>query len=318
MGEMVVGQEALAQFLSGTTLGLDPARAGDAGRRSGAGWPFFERGLGLAREPQPQHVHADRAGDRRGLSCYSLVATLVPGLFPASFRDAHGGRSRSTSRPRRSSRRSSCSARCSSCGPGARPRAPSRRCSASPPRRPGGSTTTAARKTSRSTRSGVGDRLRVRPGEKVPVDGVVLEGRSAVDESMVTRRADPGREGGRRIGCIGGTVNGTGGLVMRAERVGSETMLAQIVQHGRRGPAHPGADPAAGRRGLGLLRPGVWSRSRSSRSSSGRLFGPEPRLALRPGQRGGGPDHRLPVRPRAGHADVDHGRHRPRGARRAC
>ncbi|HZS32315.1 MAG TPA: heavy metal translocating P-type ATPase [Methylomirabilota bacterium] len=74
-----------------------------------------------------------------------------------------------------------------------------------------------------------GDRLRVRPGEKVPVDGVVLEGASAVDESMVTGEAIPvEKHEGDRV--IGGTVNGTGGLVMRAERVGSETLLAQIVQ----------------------------------------------------------------------------------------
>jgi Cu+-exporting ATPase len=75
----------------------------------------------------------------------------------------------------------------------------------------------------------VGDRLRVRPGEKVPVDGVVVEGTSAVDESMVTGEPMPAEKGpGDRL--IGGTVNGTGSLVMRAERVGSETMLAQIVR----------------------------------------------------------------------------------------
>ncbi len=73
-----------------------------------------------------------------------------------------------------------------------------------------------------------GDRLRVRPGEKVPVDGVVLEGSSAVDESMITGEPIPVEKGpGDRM--IGGTVNGTGALVMRAERVGAETLLAQIV-----------------------------------------------------------------------------------------
>jgi Cu+-exporting ATPase len=75
----------------------------------------------------------------------------------------------------------------------------------------------------------VGDRLRVRPGEKVPTDGVVLEHTSAVDESMVTGEPMPVTKGpGESV--IGGTVNGTGSLVMRAERVGSETMLAQIVR----------------------------------------------------------------------------------------
>ena len=75
----------------------------------------------------------------------------------------------------------------------------------------------------------VGNRLRIRPGEKVPVDGVVVEGKSFVDESMVTGEPIP-IEKGPESRVIGGTVNGTGSLVMRAERVGSETMLARIVR----------------------------------------------------------------------------------------
>jgi len=75
----------------------------------------------------------------------------------------------------------------------------------------------------------VGDRLRVRPGEKVPVDGVVLEGKTSVDESMVTGEPIPvEKEPGSRV--IGATVNGTGSLVIRAEKVGSDTLLAQIVK----------------------------------------------------------------------------------------
>jgi Cu+-exporting ATPase len=75
----------------------------------------------------------------------------------------------------------------------------------------------------------VGDRLRVRPGERVPVDGVVVEGRSAVDEALVTGEPIPvEKEPGGRV--TGGTVNGTGGFVMRAERVGADTLLAQIVR----------------------------------------------------------------------------------------
>ncbi len=75
----------------------------------------------------------------------------------------------------------------------------------------------------------VGDRLRVRPGEKVPVDGVILEGSSAIDESMVTGEPIPVEKGtSERV--IGGTVNGRGAFVMQAERVGSETLLSQIVQ----------------------------------------------------------------------------------------
>jgi P-type Cu+ transporter len=74
-----------------------------------------------------------------------------------------------------------------------------------------------------------GNRLRVRPGEKVPVDGVVLEGKSAVDESMITGESVPAEKApGDRV--TGATVNTTGTFVMRAERVGSDTLLAQIVQ----------------------------------------------------------------------------------------
>src|SRR6185503_4248961 len=73
-----------------------------------------------------------------------------------------------------------------------------------------------------------GDRLRVRPGEKVPVDGVVLQGASTIDESLVTGEPLAVRkEPGDRV--IGATVNGTGSFVMRADRVGADTLLARIV-----------------------------------------------------------------------------------------
>ncbi len=75
----------------------------------------------------------------------------------------------------------------------------------------------------------VGDRLRVRPGEKVPVDGTVEEGRSSVDESMVTGESIPVEKGPGDV-LIGGTVNGKGSLVLRAEKVGSDTLLSRIVQ----------------------------------------------------------------------------------------
>ncbi len=74
----------------------------------------------------------------------------------------------------------------------------------------------------------IGDRLRMRPGESVPTDGAVLEGNSAVDESMVTGESLP-VEKAQGDKLIGGTVNGTGSLVMRAERVGADTMLSRIV-----------------------------------------------------------------------------------------
>jgi Cu+-exporting ATPase len=75
----------------------------------------------------------------------------------------------------------------------------------------------------------VGQKLRVRPGEKVPVDGVVVEGRSAIDESMMSGEPVPvEKQPGDKVS--GGTVNGTGGFVLRAEKVGSDTLLAQIVK----------------------------------------------------------------------------------------
>jgi P-type Cu+ transporter len=75
----------------------------------------------------------------------------------------------------------------------------------------------------------IGDRLRVRPGDSVPVDGMVIEGHSAIDESMVTGESMPVEKApGAKV--VGGTINGTGSLIMRAEKVGSDTMLARIVQ----------------------------------------------------------------------------------------
>jgi P-type Cu+ transporter len=122
-----------------------------------------------------------------------------------------------------------------------------------------------------------GDRLRIRPGEKVPVDGIVLDGDSSVDESMITGEPVPVEKvpGGR---LTGGTVNGTGALVMRAERVGSETLLAQIVRlvseaQRTRAPIQRLADtvsayfvPAVVL--IAILTSIVWA-----------LIGPEPRLA---------------------------------------
>ncbi len=121
------------------------------------------------------------------------------------------------------------------------------------------------------------DRLRVRPGEKVPVDGTVLEGTSGIDESMITGESIPVSKGpGSSV--IGATVNGTGSLVMRAERVGSETLLAQIVKmvsqaQRSRAPIQRLADRVAGWFvpgvvAIAILTFAAWS-----------VFGPEPRLA---------------------------------------
>jgi Cu+-exporting ATPase len=122
-----------------------------------------------------------------------------------------------------------------------------------------------------------GDRLRVRPGEKVPVDGVVLEGTSALDESMVTGESIPvEKTAGARL--IGATVNGTGSLLMRAERVGADTLLAQIVHmvseaQRSRAPIQRLADVTAG-----YFVPAVILAALATLAAWG-IWGPEPRLA---------------------------------------
>jgi Cu+-exporting ATPase len=124
----------------------------------------------------------------------------------------------------------------------------------------------------------VGDRLRVRPGEKVPVDGVILEGRSALDESLVTGESMPvTKEAGGKV--IAGTLNQSGGFVMRADKVGRETLLSQIVQmvadaQRSRAPIQRLADQVAGWFVpmviiVALAAFAAWA-----------IFGPEPRMAF--------------------------------------
>jgi Cu+-exporting ATPase len=124
----------------------------------------------------------------------------------------------------------------------------------------------------------VGDKLRVRPGEKVPVDGVILEGRSALDESLVTGESMPvTKDAGDKV--IAGTLNQSGGFVMRAEKVGRDTLLAQIVQmvadaQRSRAPIQRLADQVAGWFvptviAVAILAFAAWS-----------FFGPEPRMAF--------------------------------------
>jgi Cu+-exporting ATPase len=121
------------------------------------------------------------------------------------------------------------------------------------------------------------DMLRVRPGEKVPVDGVVIDGESSVDESLMTGEPIPvEKSAGVRV--IGGTVNGTGSFIMRAERVGSETLLAQIVRmvseaQRSRAPVQKLADRVAGYFVpavvlVAVLTFAVWA-----------VFGPQPKMA---------------------------------------
>lgn len=123
----------------------------------------------------------------------------------------------------------------------------------------------------------VGDQLRVRPGERVPVDGVVIEGASAVDESMVTGESIP-VEKGPGAPVTGGTINGSGSILMRAERVGRDTLLARIVQmvsdaQRSRAPIQRIADRVAG-----YFVPAVVAVSIVT-SIAWALWGPEPKLA---------------------------------------
>ena len=124
----------------------------------------------------------------------------------------------------------------------------------------------------------VGDRLRVRPGEKIPVDGELIEGRSAVDESMVTGESMPvTKEVGAKV--IAGTLNATGGFIMRAEKVGRDTMLSRIVQmvaaaQRSRAPIQRLADQVSG-----WFVPAVIAVALVAFAAWG-VYGPEPRFAF--------------------------------------
>ncbi|RUL87019.1 heavy metal translocating P-type ATPase [Tautonia sociabilis] len=191
------------------------------------GWPFFARGWASVVNRSLNMFTLIAIGTGAAY-LYSVVATLLPGVFPAAFRD-HAGNVPVYFEA------AAVIVTLVLLGQVLELRARSQTSSAIK------MLLGLAPKTARRLRDDgteadvpleevqVGDRLRVRPGEKVPVDGVVLEGTSAVDESMVTGEPIPVEKtaGGR---LIGGTVNGTGSLVMRAERVGAETMLAQIVK----------------------------------------------------------------------------------------
>ncbi|HRE18160.1 MAG TPA: heavy metal translocating P-type ATPase, partial [Rhodocyclaceae bacterium] len=191
-----------------------------------AGWPFFVRGVQSLRHRSPNMWTLISLGTGAAF-VYSVVAALFPGLFPASFM-AHG-------RIGVYFEAAAVIISLTLLGQMLELRARSQTSAAIK------SLLGLAPKTARRinadgseddvplTHVHVGDRLRVRPGEKVPVDGVVLEGQSAVDESMltgeplpVTKRPDDA--------LIGATLNTSGSLIMRAEKIGAATMLSQIVQ----------------------------------------------------------------------------------------
>ena len=190
------------------------------------GWPFFVRGWSslVSRNLNMFTLIALGVSVAYG---YSVVAALAPGLFPASFRDASGevGVYFEVS---------AAIVTLILLGQVLELRARSQTGHALKALL--GLAATSARRIREDGRDEdvpleavhVGDRLRVRPGEKVPVDGLVLGGSSAVDESMVTGESMPvAKVAGDRV--VGATINGTGALVIRAEKVGADTLLARIV-----------------------------------------------------------------------------------------
>jgi Cu+-exporting ATPase len=191
-----------------------------------AGWPFFVRGLQSIKNRSPNMWTLIGIGTAAAYG-YSVIATIAPGLFPPTF-EMHG-------RIGVYYEAAAVIISLTLLGQILELRARSQTSAAIK------SLLGLAAKTARRIREDgteediplthvhIGDNLRVRPGEKVPVDGTVLEGESSLDESMLTGEPIPvtKRQGDKLIGA---TINTSGSLVMRAEKVGSQTMLSQIVQ----------------------------------------------------------------------------------------
>ena len=192
-----------------------------------AGWPFFERGWDSVVHRSPNMFTLIAIGTGSAY-LYSVVAVVAPGVFPSAFRDMSGNLGlyfeaasvitvlvllgQVLELKARSQTSSAIKVLL-----GLAPKT-ARRVS------PDGKEADVA-----LSEIHVGDLIRVRPGEKVPTDGSVTEGRSSVDESMVSGEPIP-VEKTIDAKVVGGTINGTGSFVMRAERVGADTLLAQIVK----------------------------------------------------------------------------------------
>ena len=239
------------------------------------GWPFFVRGW-QSLVTRNLNMFTLIALGVTVTYVYSVIATALPGIFPSSFRDASGGVDVYFEA-------ASVIITLVLLGQVLELRARDRT-GAAIRALLGLAPKTARRIADDGSESDValdliqpGDRLRVRPGEKVPVDGVVVEGSSSVDEAMITGEPIPVE---KSVGdtVIGATINGTGSIVMRAERVGADTLLAQIVQmvaeaQRSRAPIQKLADVVAGYFvpavvTVALLAFAVWA-----------LVGPEPRMA---------------------------------------
>ena len=238
------------------------------------GWPFFQRGWTSIINRSTNMFTLIAMGT--GVAyLYSLVAVIFPGAFPSSFGTMNGG-------PPVYFEAAAAIVTLVLLGQVLELRARSRTGAAIR------ALLDLAPRTARIIQDGreedvplervhIGDRLRVRPGEKIPVDGAVVEGHSSVDESMITGESVPvEKNAGDRV--IGATVNASGSFIMRADRVGSETMLAQIVRmvgqaQRSRAPIQRLADKVAGWFvplviAIAALTFIAWA-----------VFGPEPRLA---------------------------------------
>jgi Cu+-exporting ATPase len=239
-----------------------------------AGWPFFQRGWTSIVNRSTNMFTLIAIGT--GVAYfYSLIATVVPGIFPSSFREMTG-------RPAVYFEAADAIVTLVLLGQVLELRARSRTGAAIR------SLLDLAPRTARVLRDAseqdipldqvhVGDRIRVRPGEKIPIDGVILEGHSSIDESMITGESAPVQktEGSR---VIGATVNASGSFIMRGERVGSETLLSQIVNmvsqaQRSRAPIQRLADKVAG-----WFVPAVIALSIVT-FIAWAIFGPQPRLA---------------------------------------
>jgi Cu+-exporting ATPase len=239
------------------------------------GLPFFERGWASVANLNFNMFTLIAMGTGSAF-LFSVVATVFPGIFPGSFRDHHGSVA-VYFEP------SAVIVTLVLLGQVLELRA--RRQTGSAIRALLGLTPKTARRLGEDGREeevsldqiAAGEKLRARPGEKIPVDGIVLEGTSSVDESMISGEPIAVAKGpGDRV--IGGTINGTGGLVIRAERIGADSVLAQIVQmvseaRRTRAPIQRLADLVAGYfvpavMLIALVAFVAWSR-----------FGPEPRMA---------------------------------------
>ncbi len=225
MADMLPGEPLRHAFAGGALAWIELALATPV--VLWGGWPLLQRGAAgvAAARPNMFTLIAIGIGTAYG---YSVVAALAPGAFPASFR-GHGGEVPLYFE--------AAAVITSLVLLGQVLELRARRRTGSAIRALLGLAPKTARRLGPDGREAdvpladvhVGDRLRVRPGEKVPVDGVVVEGGSAVDESMLTGEPMPvEKTAGARV--TGGTLNTTGSFVMRAERVGSETLLAQIVR----------------------------------------------------------------------------------------